>query len=182
MKTIRSDKNGRNIHSPFIYRLVANVIFAPYPFYAFRDFDLWFADPVDLNNIKIIFRIIIHFHCTELGILVKDPVMEKAAKHAKPDLKIITDLPAGDSAEKKSSSSEYQRLVLLNDPFFFHKGPGWPAEPEIWVIPRIHEKKFSEQFNFLTAQKDVQITIRLNQLGIVIFNPIFERQHYVIKH
>ncbi|NQU84409.1 MAG: hypothetical protein HQ541_01490 [Mariniphaga sp.] len=182
MKPIKSDKSGRNIHSPFIYRLVANVLFSPYPFYAFTEIELISKNNQESKNLQLIFRLINHFQFDQVYMLeIQDQNIKKISRMAKSDIQINSSENIK-YEDKIANRNEYKRLVIINNSEKILNKNLYPKTPEIWVLLDIKDLKTKECFTMLKTQKEVQVTIELNQLGIVIFNEIFEKQNYVIKH
>ncbi|MBN1821197.1 MAG: hypothetical protein JXR31_11035 [Prolixibacteraceae bacterium] len=181
MKIIKSDKTGRNIHSPFIYRLIANVLFAPYPFYAFSEINLMAKEKNEQLNLQMLFRLVNHFQFDDVLIVgFTDKITEKVCILAKSDLNISV----GDkitSEKQKPSEEKYSRLVIINDRKCFIPDI-FPEVHEVWLWNNLNDKVTREDFRLIKTINEVQITIELNQLGIAIFNRNFEKQNYVIKH
>lgn len=182
MKIIYSNKSGKNIHSPFIYRLVANVLFSPHPFYAFSEIDTILENRQESQESQLIFRLINHFQFIEILVIgSQDSVLEKVCRMAKSDIQFYYS-EIKFVKDEIEENNKYQRLVIVNDSEEILKTHTIPNSSEIWVIRNIGHEKTKEYFKMLKMRSEVKITIQLNQLVIVIFNEIFEKQNYVIKH
>ena len=176
LKIIRSDKSGKRIHSPFIYRLVSNILLVPYPFYSFSEIEKMDNSVLVLEDLKFIFRLVNHFQFETIMFNgEKDTQIETVCKLAKSDIKFETkeaDLGLHDKCE-------YSRLLVMNKDNSDIES--FPESPEIWVIMNEDLEKM-ELFTNLRVHSEVQITLKLNRIGIVIFNKNFEKQNYVINH
>jgi len=181
MNTIKSDKCGRHIHSPFVYRLVANVIFSPYPFYSFQEIDDLIPSISDAEESKIIFRLVNFFRFNEVYFVGMDSnLLENICRIAKPDLNFYYQekFPLPELAVEKTT---YKRLIICqNNPNYLLTNC-FPKNPEVWIILKPGIAKFENLFMMLKSQEKVKITMELTNLGIVIFNDNFDKQDYVIK-
>lgn len=85
MNTIKSDQCGRHIHSPFVYRLVANVIFSPYPFYSFKEIEDLIPSISDAEESKIIFRLVNFFRFDEVYFVgIDNNLLEETCRELAP--------------------------------------------------------------------------------------------------
>jgi hypothetical protein len=181
MNTIKSDQCGRHIHSPFVYRLVANVIFSPYPFYSFREIEKLVPSHSDAEESKIIFRLVNFFRFNEVYFVGMDgDLLEKICRMAKPDLNFYYQekFPLPELTVDKTT---YKRLVICEDNLDCFLSNSLPKNPEVWIILKPGIAKFENLFVMLKSRGKVKITLELTNLGIVIFNGNFEKQDYVIK-
>lgn len=179
MKTIYSDKIGRNIHSPFVYRLVANVIFAPYPFYAFEKIGRPGLAVPETRDLKNIFRLVNFFRFEEVYYSGDNgPNAEAACRLARPDIQFYSQ-PKFPLPLETYASDVYKRLLLFDS--VIENIRILPGSPEIWVITGLSRPDANAFFSGLKLADDTRITIQINQMGIAIFNRIFEKQDYVIK-
>jgi hypothetical protein len=181
MELIKSNKIGKRIHSPFVYRLVSNVIFAPYPFYAFSEIDKIVKDFHAIDDLKTIFRIVNEFGFqTVCNIGMNDIPVEKVCRMAKSDVNFVNCLNY-ETDNLIEDNHRYSNLIIWNN---CHTGIIGivPVNPEVWIIRYKKKEESYHLFSKLQLDRNAQITIELNHLGIVIFNEIFEKQNYVIKH
>jgi len=168
MKRIKSNKKGKNIHSPFVYRLVANVLFAPYPFYS--------------TYLKQVFRLVNFFDFEQVSeIFPVNSHTKQVCKLAKSGIH-YTEADKIPVSNKTSNGRGYSHLVIFSE---YRDGlytDLFPEIPEVWIFKKTNRKFSTEYFHKLKTKKEIQITIELNQMGIVIFNKNFDKQNYVIKH
>jgi hypothetical protein len=182
MNEIKSDKIGRHIHSPFVYRLVANVIFAPYQFYSFSEIDKMAVTQLESDELKIIFRLVNFFRFKEVYCIGNyTNSVEKTCKMAKPDL-IFFHQEGIPEQESLADKLNFKRLLIWDfcDKVDF---TGWvPENPEVWILQNLDNPNQNNFFSILKIHQKVKITLRLNNQGIVIFKEIFEKENYVIKY
>jgi hypothetical protein len=182
MNTIKSDIQGRHIHSPFVYRLVANVIFAPYPFYFFEEIDKMKPGKIGSDGLKITFRLVNFFGFEEIWFVgFNDANLEETCIKAKAGLTInhSDDIP---QAQPENGQAGYKRLVLFDKSDKIDLCGKFPGNPEIWFVFCGKDTRPGEFFKKFDGNNKVNITFELNNLVIAIFNHIFEKQGYVIKH
>jgi len=181
MNTIKSNKEGKNIHSPFVYRLVANVLFAPYPFYAFQEIDKFTISRQENDNLKKYFRLINHFNVdTVIEVGTENQNLKEACRLAHSDIQFKQLEKINDTAQKKGNK-DYSRLLIFHNTHLADDLPVFPDNAEIWIFEKEEKKKEIPIFTELKSKKKVQLTIELSYLSIAIFNKNMDKQNYVIK-
>ncbi len=182
MKLIKSNKKGKNIHSPFVYRLVANILFAPYPFYAFPAIEKLAVSRQESTYLKQVFRLVNFFDFEQVSeIFPVNSHTKQVCQLAKSRIHYAEadKIPV---SNKTSTHKGYSHLVIFSECQDGLDTDTFPKIPEVWIF-RINNRKYTtEYFHKLKTKKEVQITIELKQLGLVIFNKKFDKQNYVIKH
>jgi hypothetical protein len=181
MKRIRSNRKGRNIHSPFIYRLVANALFAPYPYYAFPEIEKMAGSRQECLYLKQLFRLVSFFDFERvIELSPVNPHVRRVCQQAKSRMHYAESdkIPGSPAATKESS---YPQLVIFSE-----HNESWPTDrfpkiPEVWIFRKKNRRFPSNSFSELTLNQEVQITIESGQMGIVLFNQDFNKQNYVIK-
>lgn len=181
MRLIKSNKKGKNIHSPFVYRLVANVLFAPYSFYAFPEIEQLAGSRQESTCLKQLFRLVNFFNFETVSeVLPVNSLIKQVCRLAKSRIHYAEAHKIPESPET-SSGRGYTRLVIVsgnNDGLY----PDiFPEIPEVWIFIKTNRKFTTEYFSMLKTEKKVQITIESDHMGIVIFNKNFDKQNYVIK-
>lgn len=179
MKTIYSDKIGRNIHSPFVYKLVAHGLCAPYPFYAFAEIEKWGIGKKETKKLKTLFRLINFFSIEEVLLVGNIPeTIATLSRLVRSDIK-INQTALYYPSPIEDSVDGYRRLVMFGS--VPETNCEYPSSPEIWLVDNLKEQSFQKFYSGLKFVEEARVTIEIRQMGIIIFNRIFEKQDYVIK-
>ncbi|VAW21557.1 hypothetical protein MNBD_BACTEROID01-937 [hydrothermal vent metagenome] len=183
MKVIKSNKIGSRIHSPFVYRLVANVLFAGYPYYAFQEIEKLTDKKGEVAEYQFIFRLVNYFQPEAIQYIGnEDNRLKKVCSLAKKNVAVYDIQSFGSEGKTLQLSGGKDRLVIWNNYCEIKDFEITPEIQGVWIIRNIKSHAIKDFFNKLMKHQDVTITIRLGHLGIVIFNGQFQKQNYVIKY
>jgi hypothetical protein len=179
MKTIKSNKIGKNIHSPFIYRLVAHGLCAPYPFYAFAEIDKMGLGKDETERLKMLFRLLNFLELEEVNLIGNNTeIYSKVIRFVRTDMK-ITHSEKYNPVSGNFSRGTYDRLVIFDSAD--DGSQDYPLNPEIWLLTDLMKKDLQKLFTGLKFVDEARVTIEINRIGIIIFNWLFEKQDYVIN-
>ncbi len=183
MKVIKSNRIGSRIHSPFVYRLVANVLFAGYPYYAFQEIGKLTDKKDEVIEYQFIFRLVNYFQPEVIQYIGnEDNRLKRVCSMAKKYI-VVYDIQSFDSEEKELQLlGGKNHLVIWNNYCEIKNLEITPEIQGVWIIRNIKGHAIKDFFNKLMKHQDVKITIRLGHLRIVIFNGQFQKQNYVIKY
>lgn len=182
-KIIKSNKWGRGIHSPFAYRLVTDVIFAPYPFYSFEDIRKLASSAGTREELEIIFRLINFFQPENIWTVgEQDENIEKVCNWAKPGAALLTVPCVNNTHENSIITPEENSFIIWNnycalEPFNLNR-----EQPLTFIIRKINDLKMEQLFEELKGKQGVSVTIELRNFGIVLINGKFQKQNFVINH
>ena len=182
MKLIRTNKKGFGVHSPFVYRLISDVLFAEGEFYAFQDIQKLKLKNTDKEIIQLIFRLLNNFQ-TQHVLFVGRPINNEIDLYEHASGKKLRHFKA-DAEENENFTAEFKNadFIILND-----------FENISLMDLALHEKKvicaknldesesMSIFFKTLSADKNVQLSIKYKNFGIIIVDDKIPKQNYVIK-
>lgn len=180
MKTIRSNKKGFGIHSPFVYNLVTNVLFVPAGYYIFDEIEKLEKSKQEKFQLKRLFRLLNFF---QPGNVCFDDNLS--------DEEIFLLQKFNSEATFKNIDFEWFNMdetVDLAEKRFFILG-------DISELPKINIANFGKWFFFKktnTRRKNLifkplfdnesgVILIEFFNEVLIIFEKKFPSQHYVIK-
>lgn len=179
MKLIYTNKNGFGVHSPFIYSFITNVLFPDAEFYSFETIRTVFSDKNQQEIIQIIYRLINYYQPKNIlyvGALDEQEqfIYREISKNINHfwyskgmvknknlngiDFVIMSDIPANLDLEELLKGN---KLICL-------KNSGRDV---------LHNKIFANALK----SKNIQITLKFKNFGIIIVNKNFQKQNYVIK-
>lgn len=176
MNPIRSNYEGRNIHSPFAFHLVSEVIFGKAGF----ENEDWCinSNKFDDNKQKygLLFRLLRFFIPDRITIQgsATEGLELLISKYNKPE----NPLNLSSVKEFQVQSSEFVIWIDIHDQKY--EVPCNISE-SIWFMFDIQQNKMREFFEKLKLNTKVTQTYELNSCGIVIFNPKFQKQDFVIN-
>ena len=176
MKPVRSNYKGRHIHSPFAYHLVSEVIFIKTEF-ADEDWHIdlkIFGD--DYQKYRLLIRLLCFFKPETIAIQGAatenlEILISKYYKAENPVVLIV---------EKDFPEQNYDFVIWTEIQNQKKEIPGNISE-SIWFMFDIQQNNMWEFFEKLKLNTMVTQTYELNSCGIVIFNPKFQKQDFVIK-
>jgi len=172
---IKSDKAGRGIHSPYVYRLVANILFPGYPYYSYREIDGFGEGCFKPEDLKIIFNLVNFIQPGEVRFVgFSDPALKKVCSLAKSTLVFFE--------ERQISGAGVNRLVFIDSQSQIPEPEFIPNGGEVWVITGIKPKESCPFAERMDQMNNPGALIRLNRLVLVLFNNKLPGQCYVIKH
>lgn len=180
MDIIKSNRQGKGIHSPFVYRLVTNIIFAPYPYYSFIEIEKFSDNKRITDEYKKLFRLIHFIYPYRIQIIGNDyENLKKICMLANKNI-CIEEI---DTYQFKKESNNEDYMMRIWDSIV-PKLVSLQAirKPECWIIKGTGKRKLIDFFKLLRNKNKVQVTINLDQWGIAIFNDKFQYEDYVIKH
>jgi len=176
MNPIRSNYEGRYIHSPFAFYLVSEVIFGSAESGKGNQHEESWKDCGFQPKYRLVIRLLEFFkpeaiviHGTETADL--ENLISKYLKPEKPvPVRVGYDWPTGKNefviwTEIKDKKSDI---------------PGNISE-SVWFLFDIQQNEMREFYENLILNVQVTQTYELNSCGIVIFNPKFQKQDFVIK-
>jgi hypothetical protein len=172
MQIIYSNPWGFGIHSPFVYRLVTQGLSGKKSRLSDKiglDWHLKFRQKRKLARLLSL----IEFFRTN-RIKVTD-------EHSFPGLQIMEILKKKsffDYTRKDKFPGISSRITLGID--LFQPLPEISGE-DIWILTGLENRKTREQFRKMRLNPLVSISIETNYLGILIFNPSYQNQHYQIQ-
>ena len=181
--TIKSNKWGRRIHSPFVYRLVTEIIFSAYPYYSFDEIKKIALSSSENEELKILFRILNFFQPQLIKTVGEwDENVKKVCNFAIPDAPVKDVICVKKSQEKEVVSLEAHTFIIWNNyccnvDFSFEN-----KEPIVFVFRKIKDLQMRQLFENFQENKEVAVTIELRYFGIAIVNGKFQKQNYVINH
>ncbi|QGY47059.1 hypothetical protein GM418_26370 [Maribellus comscasis] len=180
MKTIRSNKKGFGIHSPFVYDLITNVLFVSAGFYVFDEIEKMNKSTWEKNQIKLLFRLLNYFQ----------------PRHVFYDENVSGDVTGvlqkfNSETVFKSVGAEFfkkEKLAIETKSAFFIFG----KKPDVMVrsfceyakcffLKQKTGKKENYTLKPLLEKEDGTILIELLTADFIIFDKKFRSQHYVIK-
>ena len=180
MKTIRSNKKGFRIHSPFVYNLVTNVLFIPAVFYVFEEIEKLEISKQEKLQLKQLFRLLNYF---QPGLIYFDESLSdeeiifiqkfnSEAIFKKIDVENFYKAEVADRVEKSffilGDASELLKRNIANlGKWFFLK--------------KTKKRRKNLIFETLFEKEDGVIFIELFYADLIIFDKKFPSQHYVIK-
>jgi hypothetical protein len=176
IKPIRSNPAGHHIHSPFAFHLVTEVIFNEKETSEPDLLEFTGREKDGNHKYGLMFRLLKFFAPQKILIAgTGHPGLQEAIKKSLLPLQPVV------TKELQNFHPADQDFVIWNS--------GVPEEFEIpgniseavWFIPDIHHPEMQFFFNKLKIQDNVTQTFELNSCGIIIFNPKFQKQDFVIK-
>ncbi|MBN1984992.1 MAG: hypothetical protein JW761_01745 [Prolixibacteraceae bacterium] len=180
MKTIRSNKKGFGIHSPFVYHLVTNVLFPEAGFYVFHEIEKLKLIKKEKSALKLLFRLIHYFQPNNV-FCEKEMTSDELNILKKADSEIV--FKKTDSVFHMKNETERAKglnFFILNEmpDFQFTNIP----EREIWFFTKKTDKnKIKRIFEPLFEKQDGIIFIEFLYEDLIIFDKKIPSQHYVIK-
>ncbi len=178
---IKSNRYGKGIHSPFVYRLVTGVIYIPYDFYAFKEIREISGDNLTFEEFKIIFRLVNFFQPEAITMVGDDAGLSKTCLLAKSDI-VISQHPDNKELhiKEEEKTGNYNMAILTNacPGIVFEEGVN---QPMAFIIRNIKEAGLQQLFEELKKNMHVSVTIALQYLGIAVINDKFQKQNYVIN-
>ncbi len=176
IKPIRSNPAGHHIHSPFAFHLVTEVIFneKDMPESDFLEYNG--RERVDQPVYGLMFRLLKFF--TPQSILIAGTghpgLQEAIEKSLLPQQPVVT-------TELQNFHPADKDFVIWNGGVPEDFGITGNISEAVWFIPEIHHPEMQIFFNKLKIQDNVTQTYELNSCGIIIFNPKFQKQDFVIN-
>jgi hypothetical protein len=176
IKPIRSNPAGHHIHSPFAFHLVTEVIF--------NEKDSSWPDLLKFTGREkdghpkygLIFRLLKFFAPQNILIAGTDqPGLQEAIK------KLLLPLQPVVTTELQNFHPAGHDFVIWKKEFPEYFEIAENISDAVWFIPEIHHPEMQILFKKLKIQDNVTQTYELNSCGIIIFNPKFQKQDFVIK-
>jgi hypothetical protein len=176
IKPIISNPRGHNIHSPFAFNLVTEVIFK-------REKGGWFLfkRKHEVNSYKdkifnLLKRLIEFLSPERIVIFGRDS--NDFAVQSKGILVLrITEVTG---PEKKFNPAAGDLVVWLESPSA-EVNISAPDVDNVWFLYGLREAGMHDFFEKLKSDDNVRQTYEFNSCGIVIFNPKFQKEDFVIK-
>ena len=180
MKTIRSNKKGFGIHSPFVYHLVTNVLFPEAGFYVFHEIEKLNANKKEKSALKLLFRLVHYFqpNCVfyEKN-LTSDELRILKKANSEVVLKKIESMIYSKNKIERAEGLNFFILSEMPD-IQLTNMPDW----EIWFFRKKTDRnKIKRIFEPLFEKQDGIIFIEFLYEDLIIFDKKIPSQHYVIK-
>lgn len=174
MKTIRSNKKGISIHSPFVYGLVTGVLFDDSMKIDFNGTNiLQSAEQAQLN---MLYRLLYYFRPEK--VFFSNPLTMETEKKLKDKMNFDFFYPETFESSFEETILSFPFAVLSES--VFYRLTHFPENNTVWFIKKCSRSNGSI-FKNLPECECGRITIELKYSGIVIFNNKFYTQGYVIK-
>ncbi len=174
MKPIRSNPAGHHIHSPFAFHLVTKVIFN-------EKEKTWSEEyagraRVDQPVYSLMFRLLKFFSPQSILIAgTGHPGLQEAIKKS-----LLPLQPVVTTELQNLHPSGHNFVIWQKEVSEYFESEGNISEA-VWFITEIHHPGMQIFFKKLKIQDNVTQTYELNSCGIIIFNPKFQKQDFVIK-
>ena len=179
MKTIRSNKKGFGIHSPFVYHLVTEVLFSFPDFYAFKEIDHLNIKTYEKQRLRILFRLLSHFQPEKImlvGEMSENDILILKKAVSDNEVEIVNVL---------TNDAEFQQFLKYYPFVIFEKYPDLELKNSdmnsVWFIKKNNSNKIPGQTFQLMRNGYGIVTIKLHHSEIIIFDKRFPDQDYVIK-
>ena len=176
MKPVISNPKGYHIHSPFAFHLVTRILFPQPDNTDSHERGKLFSENHD-QNVNLLLVRLFKFMNPGRAIFPRDGFFEVEA-FARSLGTIIENWAPDMPGHYHMLSGDF---VILNEtqiPALEIK-PG--AKNVVWFITGIQGSELREYFKNLKKDAQVSQTYELNSCGIVIFNPEFQKENFVIK-
>ena len=176
IKPIRSNPKGHHIHSPFAFHLVTEVIFNEKDMPGSDFLEFAGRERVDQPVYSLMFRLLKFFAPQNIIIAgTGHPGLQEAIK------KLLLPLQPVVTTELQNFHPAGHDFVIWKKEFPEYFEIAENISDAVWFIPEIHHPEMQILFKKLKIQDNVTQTYELNSCGIIIFNPKFQKQDFVIK-
>ncbi len=181
--TIKSNKWGKGIHSPFVYRLVTEIIFSRYPFYAFDEIKKISASKQEKEELEVLFRLLNFFQPKQIKVYgEQDLKIEQICKVVLPDVEVSELFCVKKTQEIMFNPLEGNTFIIwnnyCNNENFNFEG----NEPIIIVFRKLKDLQMKKMVEYFQDKKEISVCIEFQTFGIAIVNSKFQKQNYVINH
>ena len=176
IKPIISNPRGHRIHSPFAYKLVSEVIFRQEKkdWFLFKPKIQVKSDKKQIYN--LISRLVDYLKPDRIVILGKKPGDNGFQLDGIPTVR-LTDISA---VHKEYFPAGGDFVIWLEGPSTPVNLPGLDTG-NVWFLHGLKETGMYDFFEKLKSLGNVRQTFELNSCGIIIFNPEFQKEDFVIK-
>lgn len=176
MKIIRSNSWGAGIHSPFVYTLVASVIFSRNRFPAHSPSDTNGISSKEWERIRLIVRLIDFFRPSIITLIGGTPRFSTILSQLLPG-KVFQYFPANDDPEP----GFLEELVIWEE-----VPAAWPVIPasadhSCWIISDLKSRYGRILFEYLRNCEKVSVTLEFKQSGIAVFDKNLQKENYLIR-
>jgi hypothetical protein len=169
-KTIRSNPWGFRIHSPYVYRLVAKGIFGKTTLKPYE------MDLLKMSDKQKKIRRIINF----IRYIKPVKISISGGTGDVPFMDILKNSQERNSPENQKDDLP-GKCDLLH---IFYKIPRPVpifSAHDILLLPELNDPEARRLFKDMQVLKEVSVTIETQMMGIVFFDPLLQKEHYLIR-
>lgn len=182
MKLIRTNKKGFGVHSPFVYRLISDVLFTEGEFYAFKDIQKLTIKNADKEIIQLIFRLLNNFQPQHIVFVGSSTNKEFEVYEQASGIKLNHVLASAEKNQNMKEEFKDVDFMILNDSENISLRDLFLHEKKVICVKNFDENEsMSIFFKTLCADKNVQLSIKYKNFGIIIVDNKIPKQNYVIK-
>ena len=174
MKTIKSNKKGFHIHSPFVYELVTNVLFGDSANIDFAGTDI--LKSAEQTQLNVLYRLLRYFNPQK--VFFYKPLIAEIEQKLKGNIDFNFFYPETFESNLEETILNFPFAVLSES--VFNRLTHFPENNSVWFIKK-DSRSGDSIFKNLPECENGRITIELKYSGIIIFNNKFYTQGYVIK-
>jgi hypothetical protein len=172
MQIIYSNPWGFRIHSPFVFRLVTQGLFGKKILLSDKINREWRLNFRQKKKLTRILRLIEFFRTENISI---------TDEACFPGLYLKEILQKGSSTDKNADNRYPEtspRITIVYDTF---QPLPEISDEDVWILTDLQHHNNRKQFRNMRLNPKVSISIETHNIGIMIFNSSFQKQHYHIR-
>ncbi len=185
MGIIHTNPYGFRIHSPYVYHLVARVLYGKKFLTPHQRAWLGTLKRRERNDTEKLLRLLLFFKPDHLRWQEEEPLLRRIIDAMGPS--VAGGMDGGDTGEAQpyphggAGERDCREMIVGSLPAHFPPELPEGKEPDCWILLQLRHLEMTDFFNTLRQSTKTTITIEVNNTGIVIFNPKFRKQNYFVR-